>query len=302
MSELIEHSDVGNERVVHIGQAHQPVSLKVYQDIYHQVTGRTEEIRKRYTDNILVDFSELEQLHIKITQLCDVHNIVASNETISVFHTKERKEQFTSFERFRAYNANATSPSVNVVLKYNFSVIPSGLERPQEYVVTIRLTSRVAAMKQMEDEAPEFMRGRFFGFMAGNIAEVTIQYADYVVARGFLEAFDEWIGGCKATPKSRTIQFLRRYSHRIPEVAQLTVAGVIVGFALQAIPGIFGPSAAPAVAARFTVIFVGGSYILLTLARRMGKLVEESIDCFPELSYLSRTSRNQTSNTMPHSG
>lgn len=287
MSELIEHSDVGEERIVRVGQSHEPVSIKVYQDIYHQVTGRTEEIRKRYGDNILVDFSELEQLHIKIGQLCDVHNIVASNETISVFHTKERKEQFTSFARFRAYNANATSPSVNVVFRYNFSVIPSGLERPQEYVVTIRLTSRVAAMKQMEDEAPEFMRGRFFGFMAGSVAEVTVQYADYVVARGFLEAFDEWIGGCKATPKSHALQFFRRYSHRIPEVVQLTVAGVIVGFALQAIPGIFEPSATLTVAARFTVIFVGGSYILLTLARRTAKFVEEAIDCFPELSYLN---------------
>lgn len=203
-----------------------------------------------------------------------------------MFHTKERKEQFTSFERFRAYNANATSPSVNVVLKYNFSVIPSGMERPQEYTVTIRLTSRVAAMKQMEDEVPEFMRGRLFGFMAGNIAEVTVQYADYVVARGFLEAFDEWIVGCKATPKSRSLQFLRRYSHRIPEIVLLVVATVIVVFALQAIPGIFGPNTAPAVTARFTVIFTGGSYILLILVRRMAKLVEEAIDCFPELSYL----------------
>lgn len=286
MSELIEHSDDSDARVVRVGQSHQQVSIKVYQDIYHQVTGRTEEIRKRYTDNILVDFSGLEQLHIKIGQLCDVHNIVASNETISVFHTKERKEQFTSFERFRAYNGNATSPSVSVVFRYNFSIIPFGLERPQEYVVTIRLTSRVAAMKQMEEEAPEFMRGRFFGFMAGTIAEVTVQYADYVVARGFLEAFDEWIGGCKATPKSRALQVLRRYSHRIPEVLQLTLAGVIVGFALQAIPEIFGPSTSPAIAARFTVIFIGGSYILLTLVRRAAKLVEEAIDSFPELSYL----------------
>ena len=235
---------------------------------------------------ILVDFSELEQLHFKISQLCDVHNIAARNETVSVFHMKERKEQFTSFERFKAYNANATSPSVNVVFKYNFSVIPSGLERPQEYVVTIRLTSRVAALKQIEEEAPEFMRGRIFGFMAGSSAEVTVQYVDYVVARGFLEAFDEWIGGCKATPKSRVLHVLRRYSHIIPELLQLAVAAVIVGFALQAIPAIFGPTSTPAVAARFVVIFVGGSYILIVLARRTAKLVEEAIDSFPELSYL----------------
>jgi len=286
MSEIIEHDDAGNGRVVRVGQTHTQVSLKVYQDIYHQVTGRTEQIRKRYSDNILAEFSDLEQLHHKISQLCDVHHVVARNETISVFHDKERKELFTSFERFRAYNGNATSPSVNVVLKYNFSIVPAGLERPQEYVVTVRLTSRVAAVKQLEDEAPPFMRGRFFRYMAGSVAEVTVDYADYVVARGFLEAFDEWISGCKATPKSKALLVLRQHSHRIPEVAQLAVAAVIVGFALEAIPTLFGTSAAPATVARFVVIFAGVSYILLSLVRACAELIEEAIDTYPVLSYL----------------
>jgi len=92
MSEIIEHDDAGNGRVVRVGQTHTQVSLKVYQDIYHQVTGRTEQIRKRYSNNILAEFSDLEQLHHKISQLCDVHHVVARNETISVFHDKERNE------------------------------------------------------------------------------------------------------------------------------------------------------------------------------------------------------------------
>lgn len=96
MGELIEHSDNGdgNIEVIRVGDAGSPVSLKVYQDVYHQVTGRTEQIRKRYSDHLLVEFSEIEQLHIKIQQLCDMHKIVACNEVISVFHEKERKEQF----------------------------------------------------------------------------------------------------------------------------------------------------------------------------------------------------------------
>ncbi len=215
-----------------------------------------------------------------------MHHVIARNETISVFHDKERKELFTSFERFRAYNGNATSPSVNVVFKYNFSIIPAGLERPQEYVVAVRLTSRVAAIKQLEDEAPLFMRGRFFGYLAGSIAEVTVDYADYVVARGFLEAFDEWISGCRSTPKSRVLEVLRQNSHRIPKIAQLAVATVIVVFAIEAVPALFGISAPPATVARFVVIFIGGSYILLTLVRASAELIEEAIDTYPVLSYL----------------
>lgn len=289
MSQIIEHADAGNgdSHVVRVGESLSPVSLKVYQDIYHQVTGRTEQIRKRYSENLLVDFDELEQLNHKIFQLCDVHNVIAKNESVSVFHEKERKEQFTSFERFRAYNSNTASPTVSVVLRYNFSVIPAGREKPQEYAVNIRLISRVAAIKQMEDEAPSFMRGRFFGFMAGLTAEVTIDYVDYVIARGFLEAFDEWIAGCKVTPPSKLLQILRRYSHRIPEAAQLLVAGTVIYFALQSIPHYFGDQTTPADWARFFIVFSGGSYILITLVSETARQIERAIDNFPEMAYLN---------------
>jgi hypothetical protein len=287
MTEIIEHNDSGNGRAISVGDSHSQVSLKVYQDIYHQVTGRTEQIRKRYSENLLIDFQELQQLHHKITQLCDVHHIVVQNAIISVFHEKERKEQFTSFERFKAYNSNATSPTVSVVLKYNFSIVPAGVERPQEYVVTIRLTSRIAAMKQIEEGAPPFMRGRLFGFFAGNVAEVTIDYADYIIARGFLEGFQEWVSGCKANPKSKLLQVLRHRSHWIPTVLQLAVASIIISFTLQSIHAIIPDAATLGITARFMVIFAGCSYILLKLIRITGDLIEQTIDNFPEISYLN---------------
>lgn len=288
MGELIEHSDNGDGSVdvIQVGDAGSRVTLKAYQDIYHQVTGRTEQIRKRYSDNLLIEFSEVEQLHIKLQQLCDVHKIVASNEVISVFHEKERKEQFTSFKRFRAYNANAASPTVNLVLKYNFSIVPGGLHRPQEYAVSIRLTSRVAMLQQIEEEAPPFVRGRLAGFVALNTSEVTIDYADYVIARGFVEAFDEWIRGCKKTPPIPWLNQLRRWSEYIPGAAKLIVGTLITWFAFQAIPTYFGPSTRPEVWARFFVVYAGGALILVPLMGAIGSLLEEAIDSYPVLSYL----------------
>ena len=288
MGELIEHSDNGdgNVEVIRVGDAGSHVSLKVYQDIYHQVTGRTEQVRKRYSDNLMVEFPEIEQLHIKIRQLCDIHKIIACNEVISVFHEKERKEQFTSFERFRAYNANAASPTVNLVLKYNFSIIPGGLKKPQEYVVSIRLTSRVAMLQQIEQEAPPFVRGHLAGFVALNTAEVTVDYADYVIARGFLEAFDEWIRGCKKTPPIAWLNPMRRWSHFAPGIAKLIAGALITWFAFQAIPTYISASTTPETWARFFVVYAGGALILLPVMGALGGLVEEAIDSYPVLSYL----------------
>jgi hypothetical protein len=289
MTEIIEHPDHNGDeaRLVRVGDGERPVSLKTYQDIYHQVTGRTEQIRKRYFDNLLMEFSDLQQLHIKITQLCDVHQVVARNASISIFHDKERKEQFTSFERFQAYNSNAASPTVSIILKYNFSIIPAGLHKPQEYVINARLSSRIAMLEQLDDEAPPFLRGNaYFGYMHENTAEITVDYADYVIARGFLEAFDEWIAGCKKIPQSKVLNFARRNSGWLPLISRTTVATLLTWFAWET-SSMFAKTGVPVDQwAKLAIIYFGGGFVLVTLAGTAAMFVEQAIDSYPELSYL----------------
>ena len=289
MTELVEHSNNGrgDGDVVCVGDGDRPVSLKVYQDIYHQVTGRTEQIRKRQFDNLLLEYTDIEQLHHKVMQLCDVHRVIAKNETVSVFHDKERKEQFTSFARFQAYNANATSPCVSVVLKYNFSLIPAGLEKPQEYVVSFRLTSRVALLDQLDDEAPPFLRGgAYFGYVHESTAEVTVDYVDYVIARGFLEAFDEWVKGCKSIPQNELLNFGRRHSHWIPLVARIAIVAMLTWFFWQAAAVLAQSKASPEQWARLGFLYVGGGFVFVSLVSTAASFIERAIDGYPELSYL----------------
>ena len=293
MSNIIEHDGNGSVRTVQVGDSGSSVSAKVYQDIYHQVTGRTEQIRKRYSQNLLIEFSEIEQLHHKIMQLCDVHNIVANNEVVSVFHEKERKDQFTSFERFKAYNSNTSSPSVNLVLKYNFSIIPAGLNRPQEYVVNIRLSSRVAIINQMEADAPSFMKGRMLRFLTENTAEVTVDYVDYVIARGFLESFDEWVRGCKTEQENSWLLFLKQWSHFIPELVKFFVATVIIFYAFSSVPDFFTNSPDPQVWARFFIVFGGSFYLMMIMVGRSGSIVENALNSFSTISYLNLNKGDQ---------
>lgn len=288
MSELIEHpNNDGNESdVVQVGETNRPVSLKVYQDIYHQVTGRTEQIRKRQFENLLIEFGDIEQLHHKIAQLCDVHRVVAKNESMSIFHSKERKEEFTSFARLQAYNTNTASPCVSLLLKYHFSLIPGGLQKPQEYIVTVRLTSRVALLDQLMGEAPLFLRRAYFGYSHESTAEIIVDYVDYVVARGFLEAFDEWMRGCKKVPQSKVLNIARSYSHRIPLVGRLVVIVLLVLAALRETQHLGSINAPATDWARLAILFFGGAFILTSLVSALGSYMERAIDSYPELSYL----------------
>ena len=286
MGQLIEHSDETDPQAVRVGDRESKVSIKVYQDIYHQITGRTEQVRKRYSNSLLIEFSDIEQLHYKIMQLCDIHKVIASNEVVSIFHEQERKEQFTSFDRFRAYNSNASSPSLNVVLKYNFSIIPAGIERPQEYVVTIKLVSRVAMLQQIEADLPSFVTRRLVGFGSSITAETTVDYADYIIARGFLSAFEEWINGCKSTPESAWLSAVKKWSYLLPNTISTLISVLIIYFALASVPNYFGDSSDLTMHSRFFIVFSGGFFIVVSLMRSVGRLIEESIDSYLDLSYL----------------
>jgi hypothetical protein len=283
MSELIEYND--KENVIIIGNEQSPISLKVYQDIYHQITGRTEKISQRYSDNILLDFSEIEQLHYKIMQLCDVHTVIANNEIISVFHEKERKEEFTSFERFKKYNSNATKPTISVVLRYNFSIILPDRKQPQEYIITIKLISRVTMLQAMEEDIPPFLRGRLVGFADQHTAEVSVEYADYIVARSYLEAFDEWIEGCNSKPNNKIIDLAQAYSYFIPKALKLLMSSVLIYYCLQSVPT-FLANTSPQDWGRFFVIFGGAFYFVVAISETSGRIIEKSIDSIQLMSYL----------------
>ncbi|WP_116644984.1 hypothetical protein [Salinivibrio sp. HTSP] len=288
MSEVIEHSDDSAQSVrVGDGQNSPTIPIKVYQDIYHQITGRTEKIKKTSDENLLIGMQEIEQLHHKIIQLCDVHKIVARNETVSIFHDQDRSEQFTSFERFLAYNSNSASPTINLVLKYNFAIVVAGRKNPQEYVVTIKLASRVALIKKLKEDAPPFVPSHFFSAMAGDVAEVKVEYADYVVARGFVEAFEEWVKGCETDVEPKPIKVLKRYSFLFPKAFGPLVAastlfytlGYIEESQISALDAVY-------VTKLFSIVLVG-LYILVTFAVFAGKLIESSIDRYMPTSYLN---------------
>tara|TARA_R110000823_G_C15950318_1_gene501621 strand:- start:6811 stop:7452 length:642 start_codon:yes stop_codon:yes gene_type:complete len=210
-------------------------------------------------------------------QLCDIHTVIASNEVISVFHEKERKEQFTSFERFKAYNYSAIKPTVNIVLRYNLSILLSDRKQPQEYIITLWLTSRVAMLHSMEEDILPFMRGRIVALSTMHTAEVSVEYADYVVARSFLEAFDEWIDGCNSKPKSKLLDFAQEYSYLLPKLLQFIMAGVLIYFCLKAYPD-FVSVALPEDRGRFFIVFGAAFYFVTSISISAGRLVEKSLD------------------------
>ncbi|WP_433977492.1 hypothetical protein [Erwinia sp. E_sp_B01_9] len=262
-------------------------SLQIYQQMYQHITGRSENMKQICSDNLLIDMQEIKQLHFKINQLRNIHNIIAQNETVTVFHAKERKEQFTSFEKFEIYNSSTTSPTLNVILKYNFAILPTGRVTPNQYTVTLKINSRIAWQKQMEEDAPPFMRGRFISFMLADAAEIDVEYADYVVARTFIEAFKEWTEGCsRASNSFNLMNKLQFISHYIPSFFKFIFSLSIVLLAMNSVELFVNESASPEKIAKFSIIFFSCFFIFSSVARFLGSNIEGVIDRYVPLSYL----------------
>lgn len=287
LSDIIEHNPDGNvERMVSVGETGHNISFKVYQDIYHHITGKTEQISKKYSENLLIEFSDIEQLHIKIMQLREVVQVVACNETLTIFHSGERKEEFTSFERFKVYNSSSTNPTTSVYLKYNFSIILPDQDRPREYAIKIRIVSRVALAAQMENEVPPFVRGRLLGMITENTAEIKIEYSDYVVARHYMEAFDEWIKGCRRSEKHSILSTLQKYSHLFKTIIPASLVLLLLLLALGSTQKYFNPSAILETQARFLIMYSGAAYFIIVLGDILGKAMENAVDSYPILSFV----------------
>ena len=287
MSQIIEHCDESNlnNSSVPVALNESNFSLKIYQDIYHQITGRTERIQQKYSNNIEIVFSDIEELHYKIMQSCDVYNVIAKNEVITIFHEKERKEQFTSFERFKFYNVNSTKPTVSFVMKYNFAILLPEMDKPQEYIITVRLTSRLAMLNAMEDEVLPFMKNRIFAFVDRNTAVVSVEYADYVIARTFVQAFDDWIHGCKAEEKNKYLDFAQEHSHKIPNIVKIVLAIILFYFALNSYDRYYS-SLPITFQIKFLVTFCFSLYVINFLSVVFGRMIEYSLDSFNYISYL----------------
>lgn len=175
----------------------QLVSMKAVQQIYSEITGRTESLERTYKANHFVGFDDLCQLNAKITQLQEQYNIVSKNCSVTLFHLDDQKQTFSSFERFKLFDRTTLSPVENVRIEYNFLIVLPQMRKPQSYKIEINIHSRAAMIKRANSDVG-VRSAMFYEFFSPNTAHLEIEYVDYTVARNFQSAVDGWF---KALPE-----------------------------------------------------------------------------------------------------
>ncbi len=268
---------VGEEPSSHL------VSMQVLQDVYNELTGKTEELSKGYEIPYQICFADIEQLNTKITQLYEQYNIKSSNCSVTVYHEKDQKQVFSSFERFKFYDQSLLSPTESILIKYNFLIVLPKLSRPQSYSVSVRIGSKVTMLKKLEEDNLPSM---IIKMVSGRSAQVTVEYIDYTVARNFIDTIDAWFKSIDTAKFASTYKTLQKYSHYISPIAKFSV-GLFSGYLCLKYSFIFVlPNIDYLQLYKIALITFAFIFITYSLAKFFGKIAEKNVDLMTELSFL----------------
>lgn len=265
------------------------VSIQVLQGIYHELTGKSEDVSKTYDDAFKVVIGDIEQLHHRMNQTCEQYHIKGSNCSVKLFYLDDTQETFSSFERFRAFNSGSTSAVESVLLTYNLMIVPPKTGQVQSYTISIRLASKVAIERKMRQGMPMSMPKIFRVMTSSRTAVVSVKYVDYAIARTLLNCVDEWF---KTLPKSSAngvVLFLQDYSSYIRLLTRYLALGCVFVVLFLNLSSFVGPDADGFTIVRFLLCASVGMFAAYRLADHLGSAAEDSLDAWSAVSYVQLT-------------
>ncbi|MBM4928251.1 hypothetical protein HYO35_22125 [Vibrio parahaemolyticus] len=259
--------------------------LDLYFKIHQKVNQKSEEISKSYKNNILVEFSDIEELHDKIVQ--SIRSAKPQKGSIimhvMVSHHEGEAERFKSFEDFKNHNITSPNPTSEIALMYQFSIHDPESGEIESYKVAANVKSRVGELHQIEQEAPAFISSAIISSMVTTTARIKVEYSDYVKARHFVAMFDEWIKGCDESKELKFIAPLKRVSHLISRFGHLVIIALLGLFVSQSID--IGSMQSDEMV-QFIVLYGSVFFVISSLSELCFRKLEHAIDSYLALSYL----------------
>ncbi|QJQ05076.1 hypothetical protein EJG51_003470 [Undibacterium piscinae] len=241
-SAIVENDDNPTEVTIESRNGASVISMQAYQDLYNQITGKTEEVTKISKKSIRVNLDDIKQLDLKIKQILEQYRVISSNSSFTIFFEKDQKETHSSIERFLSLNSSTNGCTESIVARYNFAIILPQTNRAQNYSITIRLISRITTQRKLIEELPTGLPRSLLSMLSSKTCEIKVSYVDYVVARTITAVFDEWLEALDESKESKYLNFARKRSHFIPSIFKYSTLIACSFFVISLMPVLIGIS------------------------------------------------------------
>lgn len=264
------------------------VSVEACQDIFQQITKPKTSLSKSYSNNLMLEYDDIENLNYMIGQALRGENLVAFNSSIIVVHRDKSQAVFGSFEEFNGYATGGSSPTRVVVLIYEYAIKYGNEEKFQNYQIKIEISSKLTSYEVTnDDQLPSPMKALFVRVMP--TVEVRVKYDDYIKAKNIVDLLDTWVSGRTNSDnyKSNIIKRLQTYSDTFSAIFSCLFIFGFMFYLQKNINDFVTKGSNVQELAIFFIQILGISFLIIMIARGVGKLIENFLDFYPFLSYVN---------------
>lgn len=212
------------------------VSLQVYQQVYNDLTGKNEHIRRLWLDAHVIRVSDIEQLHQRLEQCAEQYALLSSHCQVSVRNNTHESERYSSFEKFIRTGLGKNSATEEVEIVYDFLLKLPRVEEAKPYRIELGLRSEIGVVDGFRKHNVSETEVRLFHEFTSGKARMDISYIDLAVARSFEATISNWYDGLE---KSREQPFQGFMKYLAPSVglfsriSAIVVAAVFLSFSFS---------------------------------------------------------------------
>lgn len=257
-------------------------SMQLFQQIYRDITGKSEKLSKVYSTSFMVVFGDFENLNQRLEHLLEQYNVVEKSCTVQISYTDDSHQRFSSFDRSRIHDQGSMCVVESVTLEYNFLIVLPVAQKPQPYKIVINLSSR-EGLKEKAKRSSIFEGQLLALLFASRTGAMAIEYVDYAVARNLQGEIDKWFASLHATKSNVFFCWLKKHSHHTSWMFKYVTASIASILFLRTAGSTSANILWGGIAA-FCSIFV-----LSGIAGEMGSITERCIDGHQGLSYIKLT-------------
>ncbi|WP_324131914.1 hypothetical protein [Bosea sp. (in: a-proteobacteria)] len=177
------------------------------QAIYHAATGKTENLSKGLSGNVVIKHSDFDRLYRMLIDQTDIYEqVIAPVVTVVVKNANDKTVTYSSWERFLALQVNNHDITSDAVIKIEFVLKLPNTAVSQRCVINIDLDSSLPIIDRGSKNSSNDDGFGFFILFAQRewkTVQISIDFVDFLVAKAFVNITEEWFSSLEKTPTSK---------------------------------------------------------------------------------------------------
>jgi hypothetical protein len=169
-----------------------PANLQNYQDIYKQLTGRSEARVTFQKERHRITMEHIQALHQDIQRTAHLMTLISSSMEITQRSEDDTHERWSGMEKFRAQGPEITQITTDVELVYNMLIKLPHAENPGIYKIKIGLRNELYNLKEHRKNDSELSEVKFIMMSQMATARWEVEFTDMSVARTFSRVISDW--------------------------------------------------------------------------------------------------------------